>query len=520
MAQESQTPNGPVLERVPTGIPGLDEVLRGGLVRGDVYLVGGRPGTGKTTFGNHLAYNHARAGGVSLFVTVLAETHDRMRAHLRGFDFLALPPDARPVAYLNMYDELSQNGLQGVLALLRRLIREQGVTMLVVDGADLFADFAPSPLEHRRFIHLLQAQFSLLGCTTVLLADLARLDGNPISTHVDGAVILEDENYELRDVRFLHVIKLRGVSYLRGRHYFSITGAGITVHPRLEVALSPPSEAAPQRQERLRFGVPGLDDMLRGGLVAGSTTLLLGASGTGKTVSGLHFLTAGARRGEPGLLAGFHETPGRLIAKAEALGLDLERQVAEGRIRLLWQPPREVVLDAWAGELLAATAEQPAQHLFIDGLNDILRLALFTRRLPIFLAALLNELRARGVTTLCSAETSTLIGLDVTVPVPAFSSVVENIILLRFVEPRSRLHRLVSILKTRESDYDATIREFRITPQGIVVAETFDSAAAVLADAGSVDREERVAGRRRETRSSGWNPDDGPLLATLCPREP
>ena len=480
MAEEPLTAPWPALEIVPTGIAGLDAVLRGGLVRGGIYLVGGRPGTGKTTLGNHLAYNHARAGGTALFVTVMAEVHDRMLAHLRGFHFLDALPDDAPVPYLNIYDELMTNGLDGVVALLRRLIREHRATLVVVDGARLFEDFAATPHDYRRFTHQLQTQLALLGCTAILLSDNPGLDGNPIGTHVDGILILEDQSHDLRDVRFLHVVKTRGVDCLRGRHSFAITAAGIEVYPRLEAVLTAEPPVAPHRGERVPLGVAGLDDMLRGGLPAGLTTLILGAPGAGKTITGLHFLAEGARRGEAGLFVGFHETPPRLLAKAAGLGLDLGRQVDAGRVHLLWQPPLEVLLDAWAHRVLAAVAAHRARRLFVDGITDVQRLALFPERLPAFLAAFTNELRARDVTVLLAAETNTLISLAVEVPLPAISATVENTILLRYVELRSQLHRLVSILKVRESDYDSAIRAFRITGQGIAVDATFDGAEAVL----------------------------------------
>ncbi len=271
----------PGLERLPTGILGLDQVLRGGLVAGAAYLVAGRPGTGKTTFGNHLAHAHARAGGVVIFATVLAETHGRMLAHLRGYHFLVPDLIGHRIHYVSIYDELTENGLQGVLALLRRLVRERQATLLVVDGAGLLEDLAPTQMEYRRFTQELQSQLDALGCTSLLLANRAPDDTHMVGTHLDGILLLANDQVGAQDIRSLRVAKLRGAAHLGGRHEFAITDAGIEVYPRLESL----PQGAPEHSsvsERLRFGVAGLDGMLGGGLMPGSNTLLLGSPAPGR----------------------------------------------------------------------------------------------------------------------------------------------------------------------------------------------------------------------------------------------
>ena len=472
------------MERVPTHIPGLDDALEGGLVRGGVYLVGGRPGTGKTTLGNQLAHAHARTGGAVLFATILSESHERMVAHLQSFAFFDRRQLARGIHYLSLYDALRDHGLAGVLTQLRDLVRAHGASLLVVDGAQQFERNASIELEYMRFTADLQMQLAFLGCTLVLLSDYDGQGTNHIATVVDGIIILRDESLGLRRLRLLEVVKLRGGEHLRGQHEFAITPAGLAVYPRLEALLTARPPVASASRERLRFGVPGLDAMLHGGLFAASTTLVLGSPGAGKTTSGLHFIVEGARRGEPGLIVSFHETPPRLVDKAEAAALELGRHVQEGRVRILWRPPLEVLLDAWGSELLAVAAEHRAQRLFVDAITDVERLTLFPPRLPLYLAAFTNELRARGMTTLLAAEANGVVGAGLEIPLPAVSATVENILVLRYVELRSQLHRLVSILKVRQSAYDTAIREFVITERGMEVAETFASAESVLTGIG------------------------------------
>lgn len=500
MADESSALARSAVARLSTGIPGLDEVLRGGLLRGGSYLVLGEPGTGKTTLGNHVAYRHAGEGGVALYVTVLAEAHDRMVLHLRGLDFFAPEVVGAGVRYLSLFDDLRDRGLEAGLAALRRLVAEARATLLVIDGAGRFEDFAASRAEYRRFSAELHAQLALLGCTTLLLAQPAT-DTDPmhaLGTHVDGIVLLEDRVVDARATRRLLVPKLRGSDALRGLHEFAITDAGVEIYPRLEAALVPARTERLPRRRRNPLGIDGLDTVLLGGVLTGSTTLVVGPPGIGKTTAGLQFVAEGAERGERGLIAGFQEAPERLIAKAEGLGLGLAAHAEADRVRFLWQPSADRPLDAWAGELLAAIAKHRPHRVLVDALTDVARLATSPGRLPAFTAALVAALRAGAATTLLTAEVPTVEGTGLDLPLPETAAVIDNVILLRYVEPRSRLHRLVSVLRVRESGFDPGVREFTITDRGIEVDPTTAGADAILDDAarppGTADQDPGAAG--------------------------
>lgn len=467
------------LEQLATGIAGLDQVLVGGLVRGDAYLVIGEAGTGKTTLANQVAHNVARAGGIAVFVTLLAEQHDRMLAHLRAFGFFDRSLVGGRVHYVSLYDALRRGGREAVLDQARTLVRERRATVLLIDGAGHLGHNAVSEVAFSEFVLSLSTHLSLLGCTTLLFSDQTD-HGTAHASLVDGIVRLHDDPVGLAQLRRLEVIKMRGVDYLRGRHQFAITDAGVEVYPRLEASVARSPAASVDQPQRAAFGVEGLDEMLEGGLIAGSSTLLLGAPGAGKTTLGLHLIAEGARVGQAGLIATFHETPARLIAKAQQLGLELEQLVEADRVRILWRPPVEMPLDGWAQELLAEIEQHQPKRLFIEALTDLERVAVSPNRIFGFLAALTAQLRARGITTLITAEVPSVVGGPPTLPQPALSASIDNAILLRYVELRSQLHRLLSIVKTRESVHDTSIREFQITSRGLAVAATFESAEAVL----------------------------------------
>jgi circadian clock protein KaiC len=202
--------------------------------------------------------------------------------------------------------------------------------------------------------------------------------------------------------------------------------------------------------------------------------------GSGKTSLGLHFFSQSSAQ-EPGLFFGFYETPLRLRHKAAGLGIKLDGLIEQGHLEILWHPPTEDILDALGNRLLEAVRRRRVKRLVIDGLLGFQEIAADRpHRIGRFLTALANELRVLNVTTVYTAETRNLIGGVIEGPTIGLSTIAENLILLRYVEIRSQLRRLISVVKMRDSDFDSSLREFRITATGIELAHTFDSAEAIL----------------------------------------
>ena len=469
------------LPRLETGVTGLDAVLSGGLPIGRTCLVTGSPGTGKTTLGSQLAFHHAATRGRVVVATLLSETHDLMLANLRGFRFFDPALVGDRVHYLNLFDALAEEGLDGVVASIRRVMRETNASLLIIDGAAALEDVATSPIALRRFAQQLQAQAAILGLTTVLLTGHERNELGILGAHVDGVIALTNQRMDARHVRHLEVLKLRGGKHVTGTHEFVISGNGLTVFPRLESVAGrnrPPENLG--GRVGLGTGVPGLDAMLGGGLLPLSSTLVMGTPGAGKTLLGLSFLLEGAKLGERGLIAGFHETEPDLISQAEGIGLDLQGAVKSGLIRILWNPPLELSADAWAWQLLETVRKHRPQRVFVDAITDIQRFIASPQRMPTYAAALTNELRALGATALIATEIDAYVDDQLVVPVPAASATMDNGILLRQVELRSSLHRLVSVLKARQMGTDPAIREFVIGEQGISVSGPFAATTGLL----------------------------------------
>ncbi|MFC3125664.1 ATPase domain-containing protein [Pseudoroseomonas globiformis] len=459
-----------ILKRFSSGIEGLDEITGGGLIADSTYIIQGHPGSGKTIFANQIAFHQAARGASVLYVTLLAESHERLFAFLSTLQFYDPSKLGRGVTYVSAFTTMEQEGLDGVIKLLRREIPRQKATLLVLDGLLNAREKAANTLEMKKFIAELQSHASFVNCTALLLTSARFEESSPEYTMVDGVIELREEEYGVRTMRRLRVRKSRGSAASGGLHQYMIRESGIALYPRLEAHLATPSVPDEQSLARTSCGLQRVDEMLSGGLPVASTTVVIGPSGCGKTSWGLNFLCASTSQ-EPGLHYGFYETQPRLQRKAKAIGLDMDPLIASGALTLEWRPPVERMADVIGHDLLKRVTQLGAKRLFIDGLGAIERGMLTTGRIVPWFSALVNELRARGVTVLVSAEANNLFDPAPTLPAPEMLSVVDNIVLMRFVEMEARIHRVFSMVKVRDSAFDPMLHDFNITDQGIVVTE-------------------------------------------------
>lgn len=486
------------LARISTGVPGLDDVLYGGLYEGAVYILRGTPGAGKTNLANQICFHHARNGRRALFVTLLAESHARMLQHLEQMSFFDAQLIPKQIYYVSAFRILEENGLKGMMDLLRREMRAHQATLLILDGLLAVEESSTSDREFRKFIHELQAHAAAVGCCTLLLTNGQRSEYHPEHTMVDGLITLEDVSYGKRRQRELEVRKFRGSAALRGRHPFRITDDGLVVFPRPESRFL--RNDGNTSAKRVSTGIKQLDAMMAGGPLSGSTTMLLGASGTGKTTLGTYFL-AQASAAEPALHFGFYESPDQLISNASRIGLDLRAAVKRGHLEILWRPPVERILDSLGNEIIDAVRRRKVKRLFVDGWGGFASATDLPDRLNPFFAALSNELRSLDVTAFYAAETENLIGPEVRIPASGISAVSENFVLLRFTEYRARLYRLLSILKVRGGSFDPGLREFQISDDGVRIADSFKSAEMILSGSG-IERGTARPARKRAVRAA------------------
>jgi circadian clock protein KaiC len=467
-------------ERLPTGVPGLDTLLRGGFIKGSVYMVMGMPGAGKTILANQVCFHHVASGGRALYITLLAESHTRMIGNLRPMAFFEPARIPESMAYLSAFSVLEEGGLEALLDLLRKEMKAHEATLLVLDGLVAAEEVATTERAFKKFIHALQVTTGLVGCTTLLLTTGGGKGLRAEHTMVDGLLIMRERTFGVRAVRDLTIRKFRGSGHLRGPHTFEISERGITVYPRLEALVAEEGVSEVSSEGRKGFGIKGFDKMLGDGISAGSSTMLLGTPGSGKTLLGLHFLAEGARRGELGHYFAFYDSPQRVIEQAANIGLRLEPLIEKGQLELSFRPPMETPLDILGAQLFALIRERKVRRLFVDGFDALSKAVIHKPRITRFMAALVNECRARGVTLLFTVETKTIFGFELNFPVRGISMIAENILFLRCAELRARMCRFISVLKLRTSEHDGSLQHFRITRRGFELGEPLEDAQFLL----------------------------------------
>lgn len=471
--------------RVSSGDPGLDRILSGGLMRGAVTIFQGTPGAGKTTLANQIAFENARRGGRAVYVTLLSESHGRMTASLTPMRFFDDAEIGSSIHYISGYSLLMEEGPRALLKLLATEARTHEANLVVLDGLFVLADAGLSESEYRKFVNDLALQAELMGCSVLLLTNSRRASDSPEYTMVDGWLELGHHDAAHQSARYIEVHKLRGSGFLPGRHRLRISTAGIEAFPRLESYLGHQPKVAPDGS-RVSTGIAGLDGLLGGGLPAYSNTLVWGATGTGKTSIGQHFVAAGSPDA-PALMFTFYESPEETVRNARLRGLDLQARLDDGSLEIAWHPPVEHDLDELAHSLLQRVRTRRVRRLVIDGLEAFEKVARERERLHRFLAALTYELRTAGCTSMFVSESAELFGDQPHTVATNRSAVGQNILLLRYVQDGPQLRRTLAVVKVRESDFDHRAHAFRITSDGVRIDAPADprSAAAVdLAKAG------------------------------------
>ncbi|HUP22521.1 MAG TPA: ATPase domain-containing protein [Thermoanaerobaculia bacterium] len=449
-----------------SGVSGLDEVLAGGFPRRRLFLVEGAPGTGKTTLAMQFLREGARQGERVLYVT-LSESEEELRASaashgwsLDGVEFRELAPSEQSLLPDEQYTlfhpseiELSET-TKLILAEAERLQPER----VVFDSMAELRLLAGSALRYRRQILVLKHFFA--GRSTVLLLDdlAAATDSQHTQTIAHGIVCLEQLVPEYGPHRRrLRVTKLRGVQFSGGNHDFVIGRGGLEVYPRLDA----PKQRSAVVRELLSSGITELDELLGGGVERGTSTLLIGAAGTGKSTLATHLVVSAAARGERAACFIFDESLTTLVARSAALGADLRPHLEAGRVSVRQVDPAELSPGGLSHAIRTSVECDGVSVVVIDSLNGYLNAMPGERFLTIQLHQLLSYLADRGVVTLLVAAQEGLVGSQLISPVDA-SYLADTVILLRYFEARGEVRQAISVLKKRAGPHERTIREIRM----------------------------------------------------------
>ncbi|HIE08656.1 MAG TPA: recombinase RecA [Armatimonadetes bacterium] len=484
---------GDRLELLETGVPGLDEVLGGGIPAYSVSVVCGPPGSGKTTLCQQIVFNQAKRGRRGLYLTTLSEPALKMMRYQGRFSFFDPSLLGEAVIYADLGSVARERGLQGVVEAVMEHLKEVSPAVVAIDSFKALQDLSQSAAEFRRFTYELAVRLSTWECAAFLVGEYSPqdLEREPAFAIADGVIELSMEGTGMVRRRFLEVRKLRGLAPIPGKHAFEITPEGVVVYPRLR----PPKEIEEglSLEERIGTGIPDLDAMLGGGLAKGSWTLVAGPAGTGKTVLCLHFAKEGIERGEPVVFCSLQEGREQLIEVALGFGWDFEGAEREGRLKFLCKAPAELDPEPLASELISEVRSIGARRVVIDSITEIGASVGEESRLRDYLFGLFSALRREGATVMVTQEVPELFGVEIAA-VGGISYLSDNVILLRYVEIQSRITRAITVLKARGSQHEKLLREFRITPKGLEVLEPFSEYSGVVSGIPTLVRGEEWEG--------------------------
>jgi circadian clock protein KaiC len=456
-----------------TGIPGLDDVLGGGLVRHRLYLVEGVPGSGKTTLATQFLLEGAACGESVLYVT-LSETAEELHASAKSHGWSL---ENVPIHEIVPAEDVLQPGGQytlfhpsevemgDVIGVFLADVDRRRPTRLVLDSLSEFRLLAGHPLRYRRNILALKKFFAARQVTVLFLDDLTAGDRDlQVQSISHGAIHLDHLSPEYgAERRRLRIVKYRGHGFRGGFHDYTIRRGGLSVFPRLVAAESRHMRV----QGHVPSGVAQFDELLGGGIERGTSTLLTGAAGTGKSTIAAQFVVSAAERGQNSALFLFDETIALALTRCAGLGIDLEPHVEAGRVIMQQIDPAELSPGEFADAIRRVVEEKQAAVVVIDSLNGYLNAMPEERHLVTQLHELLTYLGQRGVATILIAAHAGILG-PMQAPVDA-SYLADTVILLRYFEAQGEVRQAISVVKKRSGAHERTIRELRMQKGGVVI---------------------------------------------------
>ena len=468
-----------------TGVAGLDDILHGGLARDRVYLLEGSPGTGKTTAALQFLMQGAEQGDKGLYVT-LAETETELQATAEShgwalsdlIDIFELAPPESLLDEQQQQSLLYSSDLElgETTRLIFEAVERSKPNLVVIDSLSEIRLLAQGSLRYRRQILALKHYFAKHGATVLMLDDLtAEATDRTVHSVAHGVIRLEElaPSYGA-ERRRLRVIKYRGQAFRGGYHDFNILHGGLAVYPRL-IALEHKSDF---ERSVLGTGIPQLDSLLGGGLERGSSTLILGPAGTGKSLLTLQFALSTIKRGSRAAMFVFDEELGLLFSRARGLGIDLEGMVASGGLLVEQVDAAELSPGEFTHKVRNCVEQSDARTVIIDSLNGYQAAMPEEQNLVLHMHELLQYLNRRGATTILTVAQHGLVG-DMKAPVDV-TYLADTVVLLRYFESVGRVRRAISVIKKRAGRHEDTIREMRIDSDGLTIGEPLTGFQGIL----------------------------------------
>ena len=484
MAPKSKSSDASIGGRVSTGIAGLDSILGGGLPPNHLYLVEGTPGTGKTTLALQFLLAGAARGERGIYVTLsesrreLGEVASSHGWSLQDVDVVELSADegvASDESYTVFHP--AELELQQTMDAVLGAIEQSKPTLVVLDSLSEMRLLARDPLRFRRQILALKQFFAGRQATVLLLDDKSGAEGDlQLHSLAHGVILLEHLAQEFgAERRRLQVTKLRGLRFWGGYHDFRIRTGGIVVYPRIA---SGSAEIEPEPRQ-LESGSRPLDQLLGGGLQEGSSLLIIGPAGTGKSVLATQYACAATTRGDRVRFYMFDERRNSFRLRSSSLGMDVETSIENGRLELAQIEPTQMSPGEFANDVVRCVEKDNVRLIIIDSINGYMKSMPEERLLPIQIHELLSYLSNRSCTSIMTLVQHGIFGNPVD-EAAEVSYLADTVLLLRYFEVLGSVRQAISVVKKRSGDHERTIRECRVTRGGLTVGEPLVEFQGVL----------------------------------------
>ncbi len=463
------------INQLPTGVPGLDEILGGGLPEFSFNIIAGAPGSGKTTLAHQIVFANATPERPALYFTILGEPAIKMLRYQQQYTFFDQAKLNNAVRFINLSQIVLEQDLNAVLEEIAKEVEKASPGIVVVDSFRTVVRKVLSgsnELELQSFIQRLALLLTSWQATTFLVGEYVEgeIRDNPVFTVSDGLLWLYQSSDRNSILRKLQIVKLRGQASVPGLHTFRITNGGLQAFSRT-LGLGGQQRKIPSTR-RLSIGVPKLDAMLGGGIPEGDSVLVAGASGTGKSVMATQFIAEGIRQGDPGIVVVFEERPQEYAGRAGNFGLDLETPQHERKLEILYLRPLDLSVDETMREILDAVRKIGAKRLVIDSLAGF-EMALapsFRTEFRESLYRMITALTGIGVTILSTVEMDESF-TEFPFSTYSISFLTDDIIRLRYVSIDGQLRKILVVIKMRGGKHSNDIREYEITSAGMVVSD-------------------------------------------------
>ena len=478
------------IRHLPTGVPGLDEILGGGLPEFSFNLIAGAPGAGKTTLAQQIMFALSGPDRPALYITVAGEPPLKMLRYQQQFTYFDLARVNESIRYVNLGQDIVNGRLEQLLARIVQEVEATSPRVVVVDSfrsvvqAAERAENAALDLQH--FVQQLAVRLTGWEATTFLVGEYlpSEVEQNPVFTVADGLLWLYQSLDRNSMVRKMQVMKLRGQAPIPGLHTFRITDDGVRVFPRVIVGPQEKSSGTKSKNkaslDRVSIGVKTLDHMLGGGIPLGHSVLVAGPSGSGKSVLATNFIMEGARHDEPGIIAVFEKRPSEYTQTGQG-GQEFEGMVRDRKIGIIHTRPLDLSIDETLHDIITAIDALKARRVVIDSLSGF-ELALaptFREDFRESLYRMVAVLTGMGITLMLTAELEDSY-VDLRFSPHGTAFLTDTIIMQRYIELKGQLQRVLAVVKVRGSAHSKELRAFEISEDGIVVGDALENYDGLL----------------------------------------